>query len=259
MIASHLRGIWDYRDLVRNLVVRDLRVKYKGSVLGFAWSLVHPLLLAAVYTLAFKYVVRVQIDHFPVFLLSGLLPWIFLSTALSGATGAIADNGPLVRKVAFPRAVLPLSAVASQFVQFALMYTVLIPLSLVVGAGLSETFAAVVPLMILQLLFTTGLSLALSTAYVYFRDTRHLLEALLQIWFWVTPIVYSMSLVPARFRTYLYLNPMTFFVDSYHAAVLDHRWPSAASLAALVAIAGGTAIAGLAVFVHHERRFAELV
>ncbi len=259
MIASRVLGVWAYRDLVRNLVSRDLRVKYKGSILGFSWSLLHPLLMAAVYTLAFKYVVRVRIDHFPVFLLSGLLPWLFLTTALSGATNAITANGPLVRKVAFPRAVLPLSAIASQFVQFALMYVVLIPFAVFLGTGLSAVFPAVILLMVLQLLFTSGLGLALATAHVYFRDTRHLLEVLLQVWFWLTPIVYSLSLVPAEFRPYFSLNPMAHFVSSYHTVVLEHHLLSAPTLAALVTIAAGTALAGLAVFFRHERRFAELV
>ena len=102
MIASQVQGLWRYRELLRSLVLRDLRVKYKGSTLGFAWSLLHPLILAAVYTVAFQYILRVQIERFPVFLLSGLLPWMFLAGSLSAATGTIGDSGTLIKKVAFP-------------------------------------------------------------------------------------------------------------------------------------------------------------
>src|SRR5262245_36745587 len=127
MGAYSLRAAWNYRDLLRHLVLRDLRHKYKGSSLGFVWSLLHPLLMAAVYTLAFRYIAPNRIEHFPVFLLSGLLPWMFFSAALGNAVGCIVDNSPLVRKVAFPRLILPLAAVASQFVQFLLMYVVIVP------------------------------------------------------------------------------------------------------------------------------------
>jgi ABC-type polysaccharide/polyol phosphate export permease len=258
MFAS-VGALWRYRDLLVNLVQRDLRVKYKGSTLGFAWSLIHPLVMAGVYTIAFKIVLRVGIDRFPLFLLTGLLPWMFFSQALSQATGSVADAGSLVRKVAFPRLALPLAAVATQFVQFALMYAVIVPLGALFGGGLSPALLAIVPIALLQGLFTAGLALALSTAYVYFRDTRHLLDVALQVWFWVTPIVYSMSLVPEALRPWLALNPMTTFVTAYHGVVLDHALPGAGALALMAGVAGLAFVAGLYVFTRYERRFAEMV
>lgn len=258
MLAS-LRALWRYRDLVRNLVARDLRVKYKGSSIGFAWSLLHPLLLAAVYTFAFRYVIDVPIAHFPLFLLSGMLPWTFFSGSLSMATGSVADNSSLVRKVAFPRIILPVGAVASQFAQFTLMYFVIIPAGAALGPGATGALVALLPVVLLQLVFTTGLALLLSTAYVYFRDTRHLLDVALQILFWLTPVVYAASLVPAGLRRILWLNPMAGFVTTYHAIVVDGQWPSAATLAVLSGVSLVAAIAGFVVFARHQRRFAELV
>jgi ABC-type polysaccharide/polyol phosphate export permease len=258
MLAS-VGALWRYRDLLLNLVLRDLRVKYKGSTLGFAWSLLHPLVMAAVYTVAFKVVLRIGIDRFPLFLLSGLLPWVFFAQSLSQATGSVADNGTLVRKVAFPRLALPMAAVATQLVQFALMYSVIVPLGALFGGGLSPVLLAIVPLAVLQCLFTAGLALVLATAYVYFRDTRHLLEVALQVWFWVTPVVYSLSLVPDALRPWLGLNPMTGFVTAYQRAVLDHALPGPGASAALAGVALAAFIVGLAVFTRHERRFAELV
>ena len=167
---------WAYRDLVRHLVGRDLRHKYKGSTFGFAWSLANPLLMAAIYTLAFEYIVRVPVPRFPLYLLSGLLPWTFFAGGLLAATSSIVDGAPLVRKVAFPRLVLPLSAVATQFVQFVLTFAVVVPLAALWTGGISPTMLAVVPAMLLQLAFTVGLGLLLGTAYVYARDTRHLVE-----------------------------------------------------------------------------------
>lgn len=257
--TAHAVALWRYRDLLRSLVARDLRVKYKGSSLGFAWSLLHPLVMMAVYTIAFRHIVKIPIENFPVFLLSGLLPWMFTSSALSAATGAIADNGSLVRKVAFPRAVLPLGAVASQFVQFALAYSVVLVIVAIGGVGRSAAVMSVVPLALLQLAFTAGLALMLSTAYVYFRDTRHLLEVFLQVWFWLTPIVYSLTLVPAQYRAWFLLNPMALFATAYQGAVLSDELPALGVLMALAAIAVVSLAAGVAVFVRYERRFAELV
>jgi len=258
MFAS-VRALWRYRDLLVNLVLRDLRVKYKGSTLGFAWSLLHPLVMAGVYTVAFKLVLRVGIDRFPLFLLSGLLPWVFFAQALSQATASVADNGTLVRKVAFPRMALPLAAVASQLVQFVLMYSVNVPLGAVFGGSLSPALLVVLPLVALQCLFTAGLALVLATAYVHFRDTRHLLEVALQVWFWLTPIVYSLALVPEALRPWLSLNPMTAFVTAYQRAVLDQSLPGTTAMIGMTVVSASAFLLGLAVFTRHERRFAELV
>jgi ABC-type polysaccharide/polyol phosphate export permease len=258
-MGTNLAELWRYRDLLRNLVARDLRIKYKGSTIGFAWSLLHPLMLTAVYTLAFRYVLAIRIEHFPVFLLSGLLPWMFFSGALSQATGSVADNGVLVRKVAFPRLVLPLGAIVAQFVQFLLMFAVVIPVGLLSGTRASSALLALPPIVALQLVFTAGLGLLTATAYVYFRDTRHLLDVALQVWFWVTPIVYSIALVPPAFARALRLNPMTLFVTTYQRIILEGAWPPFSTVAALAGISLAVAAAGLAVFARHQRRFAELV
>ncbi len=259
MLASRPATVWQYRDLLRNLVLRDLRLKYKDSTLGFAWTLLHPLLMAAVYTLAFRYIVRMRVEHFPVFLLSGLLPWLFFSSALTIATVSIGDNSALVRKVAFPRAVLTLGAVTSQFVQFLLMYVVIIPIALLFGVGVSAALVALLPLVLFEWIFAAGLALLLATAYVHFRGTRHLLEVALQVWFWLTPVVYPLAMVPETFRRWFWLNPMTLFVTSFQAVVVDRVLPPASALAALALLAAAAGLAGFALFARYEPRFGELV
>jgi lipopolysaccharide transport system permease protein len=261
MGADSLRAAWGYRDLLRHLVLRDLRHKYKGSSLGFVWSLLHPLLMAAVYSVAFRFITPNGIAHFPVFLLSGLLPWMFFSAALAGAVGSIADNSALVRKVAFPRLILPLSAVASQFVQFLLMYTVIVPLMVAFGVGTSPALLALIPLILLQLVFTIGLALVLATAYVYARDTRHLLDVGLQVWFWITPIVYSATLLrlPRLLTELLRWNPMAHFITGYQDIIVNHNTPSVMAFALLTVVAAVTALTGWLVFARYQRRFAELI
>jgi ABC-type polysaccharide/polyol phosphate export permease len=248
---------WAYRDLVRHLVGRDLRHKYKGSTFGFAWSLANPLLMAAIYTLAFEYIVRIQVPRFPLYLLSGLLPWTFFAGGLLAATSSIVDGAPLVRKVAFPRLVLPLSAVATQFVQFVLTFAVVVPLAGWWTGGITVSVLAVVPAILLQLAFTAGIGLLLATAYVHARDTRHLAEVAVQLWFWLTPIVYAAEMVPASVATVLRLNPMAHFVAIYHAACLDGSWGApghwqAATLSAVIALGAGSLV-----FSRHAPRFAE--
>lgn len=259
MAANDLRRLYAYRGLLRGLVRRDLQVKYKGSVLGFAWSLLHPLVMAAVYTVAFRYVMRVPIEAFPLFLLSGLLPWMFFTSALGAATSSIVDNGTLVRKVAFPRVVLPLGAVSSQLVQFALMYTVIVPVAIVLGVGVSPTLSAVVPLVLLQAAFTTGLALIMATAYVFLRDARHLLDVALQVWFWLTPIVYAVSLVPESVGRWMRWNPMLHFVTAYQDLAVHHVMPSLRTFALLTALAAVSLACGWVVFGRAQRRFAEYV
>lgn len=259
MAANDLRQLYAYRGLLRGLVRRDLQIKYKGSVLGFAWSLLHPLVMAAVYTVAFRFVLRVPIEAFPLFLLSGLLPWMFFASALGAATSSIVDNGTLVRKVAFPRAVLPLGAVSSQLVQFLLMYTVIVPVALVMGVGVSPALSALVPLILLHAAFTTGLALLLATAYVHVRDARHLLDVLLQIWFWLTPIVYAVSFVPENVGRWLQWNPMLHFVTAYQDIAVRHDVPSLATFALLTTLAIVSLAVGWLVFGRAQRRFAEYV
>ncbi len=259
MAANDLRALVAYRGLLRGLVQRDLTVKYKGSVLGLAWSLLHPLVMAAVYTLAFRYIVKVPIERFPLFLLSGLLPWMYFTGALGAATSSIADNGTLVRKVAFPRAVLPLAAVTSALAQFALMYTVIVPTALVMGGGVSLAWLAIFPVVVCQTAFTAGLGLLLATAYVFVRDARHLLDVALQIWFWVTPIVYAASLAPPPLQRWLQLNPMLHFITAYQQIVVRHLVPSATAFALLTLLGVVSLTAGWFVFGRAQKRFAEYV
>jgi ABC-type polysaccharide/polyol phosphate export permease len=248
---------WAYRDLVRHLVGRDLRHKYKGSTFGFAWSLANPLLMAAIYTLAFAYIVRVPVARFPLYLLSGLIPWTFFAGALAAATSSVVDGAPLVRKVAFPRLVLPVAAVTTQFVQFALTYAVVIPIAAAASGGLTPGALAVVPAIALQLAFSIGLGLLLAAACVYARDTRHLVDVAVQLWFWLTPVVWAPDMVPARLARLLDANPMAHLMAIHHAAILDGRWAApthwiVAGAAAAIALAAGTLV-----FARVSPRFAE--
>ncbi|MBA2280308.1 MAG: ABC transporter permease [Acidimicrobiia bacterium] len=207
-----VRNVWRYRELLRNLVRRELKVRYKGSILGFVWTLLNPLMYLVVFSVVFSEILRVQVPDYGIFFLSGLLAWNFFSGGLGAATGSIVDNAPLVTKVWFPREVLPLAAIGSNIVNFLFQASVLIAGMAVLGHAPGWRFIPALLLAIVVLLvLTTALGLALSAAYVYLRDTKYLVELGLLAWFWMSAVVYPYNQVAERLgerSSLLLLNPM---------------------------------------------------
>ncbi|MFP4082406.1 MAG: ABC transporter permease [Candidatus Aminicenantes bacterium] len=256
-MINKLQEIYKFKNLVYNLVARDLKVKYKGSILGFFWSLLNPLVMLIVYTIAFKYIIKIRVENFPIFFLCAFLPWTFLSLSLSMSVSSIKDNANLVKKVYFPREILPLSIVLSNLVQFLLTFLILIPALLIFKVKLGLPLVLLPLLIVFQLAFTLGLAYILSALNVFFSDIRHLLEIFLQIWFWLTPIIYPVSFVPERFQSLYRLNPMVSFVEAYRDSLLYNRWPSQYELLALFVAGVVFFIIGHAVFKSYNRRLAE--
>lgn len=227
-MIQDLLELFRYRELVRNLVARDLKARYKNSVLGFFWSLVNPLLMMAVFSVVFTYMMPTRsIPHFPVFALCAILPWNFFSAAVMGSVHSIVGNAHLIKKVYFPREVLPLSTVLSNLVNFLLALLVLFAMLYAVGIGLTR-WVFLLPIVILvQFLFTLGLAFALCTLNVFYRDTAMILDVLLLAWFFLTPVMYPIDILPAeavvlglalpvRRLTYI-LNPMASLIASYRS------------------------------------------
>ncbi len=259
-VRHALEGLVRYRALLHKLVLKDLKLKYRGSALGFVWSLANPLLMLTVYTLAFRYVLRIQTEGFVVALLVGLLAWMFFAHSMIMAAGSIADNGGLLKSVYFPRAVLPIASVLFNFMHYVVTMSVFLPL-LVVIFRVPITWAALgLPVfVVLQVLFTVGLAFAVATGTAYFRDVRHLLDVALAALFWVTPVLYQMDQVPDALRLPVLLSPMSPFVAAYHEVLLKGAWPDPS----LWALAGGytaaALIVGFRLLVRFEEHFAELV
>src|SRR5260370_12436191 len=214
-----------YWELTTNLVARDLKTKYRGSVLGIFWSLLNPLLLMLVYTLVFSVIVRVNIKPYPVFLLAGLVPWNAFSQTLVNATNSVTENAAIVRKVYFRLEILPLSAVLSSTVHLLISLGLLAVLAIVFGVGIGWSILFLPLLLLLQILFSFGLGCLLAAGQVYFRDVQYFLTVLITVWFFATPIVYSIDLVPARFRVFFEANPMAWLVSSYQDIWVYKRPP----------------------------------
>ena len=256
-----VRELLNFRQLIVLLVARELKVRYKRSVLGLAWTMLNPLVLMVVYTVVFTTIMPTTQKNFAIFLLSGLLPWIYFATALMQGLTSVLTNQDLIRKVRVPQAVFPLAVVASNLVNFGLS---LVPLFLLMAiAGQPFTLALLfLPVSTLLLtLFISGVTLLLASFTVFFRDVRHLTEVGLQVLFYLTPVLYGFDQLQGRtawwfdaFRTALTVNPLTYLVPLVRDPVYYGRIPSAPTLAIATAIALGTLVLGFRVFTKLEPR-----
>ena len=267
VLGAHYRSItgglvlaFQYRDLLRNLVAKDLKLKYRGSALGFAWSLLNPVAMIVVYTVAFTYVLGIRTERYPFFVLLGLLAWTFFAASIMGSTDAIATSGGLLRSVLFPRVLLPISGVLFNLVQYLLTIAVLLPLMLAYHRIAFGPQMLMFPVfLLLQVLFVTGLSLIFSTTTVFFRDVKHLVEVAVSIVFWSTPIIYEYTLVPEQYRQLLLLSPMAPFIRAYQDLFYYLTWPDVSVWLVAIAYAVGAFVSGVSVFVVYEDRFSERV
>ncbi len=262
-------------DLLMNLTLRDLRSKYKRSVLGWTWSVFNPLVAVVVYSAVFSIFLRIEpsvgdpsgLDSYAVFLLVTLLPWQFHVTSLTEANRSITANSSLITKIFFPRWVLPTSAVLARFLTLIVeMLVLLILIALWEGHIAFQWIPVIAALMILQLLFTIGLALMISAANVYFRDIQHFLMVALQPWMFLTPILYPLNLVPAdkeflgiSYRTLYQLNPMVSWAKAYRNVLYDLRFPSLERWLAILSATFVVLYLGFKIFNRLEPRMAEEV
>jgi lipopolysaccharide transport system permease protein len=254
-----------YRELFASLFRRDLRAKYRGSVLGLAWSLAHPLALMAVYLVVFSVLWRADVaagDHYWLFLLCGLPVWVFLATSLQSSSRSMVENANLIRKVRFPRQLVPLSMVATQLVAYAVMLAVVIALSLIYLPRARDTVWLSVPMAALAVGLVAGLSLAIASANAVYRDVEHVVAALLLPWFFLTPVLYSLDGVPgAENHPWLvdlihWGNPITPAVEAVRTPLFEGEVPSAGDAAYLAVSAVVSLALGAWVFTRVDDRVA---
>ena len=249
-MLTHLRHLFRYRGLIESLVARELKARYRGSVLGFFWSFVNPLLLLLIYSFVFTVVMPgargAGLDPYALFLFCGILPWTWFSSSLLEASNVLIAGGNLIRKVLFPAEVLPIVTVLAGLVHFALGLPILAAFLIYYRTPIAWLDLAWFPLIVLvQLLFTTGLALLVSALTVHFRDVRDLLQNLLTLWFFATPIIYPLERAPERWRRLLELNPFTHLAVAYQEVLFRPgpfaEWPrllAAGAVSVLVFFAG---------------------
>jgi ABC-type polysaccharide/polyol phosphate export permease len=257
-------SLYRHRQLILALTARDLKARYRGSILGFFWSLANPLLLLGVYTLVFTRFFPNDIRAYPIFLLTGILPWSFFSAAILESTGSISSNAGLIKKVMFPAEALPVVVVLSHLVHFALAIPVLLAAMIafqVAGSFTMQLTILFVPLlMLVQTIFVAGIAMVVSSASVLFRDLRDIITNLMQLGFFVTPIIYLIDNVNSRMlRTLLRLNPMTPFVVAYQDVLYFGRLPRLSDVFLILAYALASIALGFTVFERLRDTLAEAI
>jgi lipopolysaccharide transport system permease protein len=223
-----------FRELVVLLVLRDLKVRYKRSVLGMAWTLLNPLLQMAVYTVVFSKVIRLGVPNYPVFLLAGLLPWTLVSVGTTGSAFSLLNNQALIRKVAVPQAVYPIAVVASKLVDLCMSLAPLAVIAVVVGVRPGSSWLFLPIAVLIAAAFTAGLALAFSSLTVFFRDMRHLIDILFQVWFYLTPVLYPVEFLErlgGRESWLFTLNPATPIIRLFQQVIYEQRFPDAGTVA----------------------------
>jgi lipopolysaccharide transport system permease protein len=252
-----LRRVIHTRDLLRELVARDMKLRYKRSVLGIVWSLLNPLLQLLVFYFVFGLLLPLNIPHYPSFLFTGVLVWSWFQSSLMCATGAIVDNRELIRRPGFPIAILPTVTVTSHLVHFLIAIPILV-ICVVLDVGQITSAIFALPLVILlQFVLTLSLAYLIATFHVSFRDTQYLLGVLLQLLFFLTPIFYNLVAIPERFRSFLTLNPIVPLIEAYRDILIRGQWPSSTSLMGLAACSAGLLAIGYWVFTRASYHFVE--
>lgn len=255
---ERVRQLVAYRTLIKYLVLKDIKVKSRGTYLGVAWTLMNPLLTISVYFIIFHYIFRVVIPNFLAFFLIGFLMWVFFSRAVTVAATCILDNESIVKKSAFPLEVLPLTAVLYHLFHHVIALGIALPLMVALWGGtLSWHLLWVAGVLAAFTAFTLAVALWVATVGVFFRDTRDILEVALPILFWATPIFYSPEMAPEFLRPVLWANPLLSFIGAMRAAVLDGRAPSGVQFGSMTLWVTMTLASGVWIFARYWPRFAE--
>lgn len=269
-LVKQFQHLLQFRELIRNLVIRDLKVRYKNSVLGVLWSLMNPLLMMFVFTVVFTVMAPVRsadLRGFPIFVLCGLLPWQFFASSVIGSTISIVGNAPLIKKVYFPREVLPLSMILANLVNFLIALLLLFGMLPIFQVRVTLWILYLPVVILIQIIFTLGMGFFLATINVFYRDTQQIMDVIMLAWFFVTPIFYPLDILPKNYqflgvtldvwRLAYILNPMASLTASYRDILYRGASPALDFQFRTAVTAGLVFIIGWFVFHRYSWRFAE--
>lgn len=220
-MLKRIGSLFRYKRILRDLVIRNLKAKYAGSLLGILWAFINPLLLALIISFIFTEIVKVNIKNFYLFVISGILPWFFFASSLQEASISIPANANILKQFFLPREFVPIVSVLTNFIILVFGFLIIIPLFIVFNPKIIFILPLLVSALFLHLLFTIGIALILSSLYVYFKDIGQLLGVLLLFWLWLTPVFYSVDMVPDKYRALFDLNPLTPYIILYRSILFD--------------------------------------
>lgn len=251
------KNLYEYRELLKTNVKKDIRGKYKGSFLGVLWSFLNPLLMVVVYAIVFPYIMKVKTDNYLQYLICGVIPWNFFTIVMGLGMGSIKNNAGIVNKVYFPREILPISAALSGLVNFFISCIIIILFCIFGGLGISWHIILVPIIAVMQFLITAGLVLGLSAVNVYIQDTEYIVQFFINMLFYAAPILYPAEVFPKAVRWILEINPFTHVVNAYRDLFMYHNIPNLGSCLYILIVALICFYIGLRIFRKLEKGFAE--
>lgn len=250
--------LYNYREMIFSMVRKDLRSRYKGSILGFAWTFINPLLQLLVYYFLFKTILNNRVENFHLYLFVGLIPWIFFSSALVGGSISIIVQKDLIKKIYFPREVIPIAYVTGGLVNMALCFIVVIAVALITGIRPTVPGLLCLPLiMLVEYIMALGFALMASAFTVYLRDLEHILGIITMAWQFATPICYPESMIPERYLPLFKLNPMFPIINAYRSVLYEGTTPDMSTLLMSLIVGLFFLVVGYYTFRKLQVRFAE--
>ena len=252
-----VKDLYNYRELLKTNITKDIGGKYKHSFLGILWSFINPLLQIMVYAFVFQVILKSDINNYAVYLCCGLIPWQYFSNVVLRGAASIVDNGNIIKKVYFPREILPISLVSSEGVNFLISTIIILGFVLFGGIGLSKYILLYFLILPIQYIVSIGVAFITSSITVYFRDLQHILGIIIQLMFYGTPIVYSIDSVPSNFKWLVKLNPMSYLIEGYRAIFYNKTLPDFYNLGKSLIIGIILCVIGYMIFKKLEKRFAE--
>nr|MBR6761938.1 ABC transporter permease [Oscillospiraceae bacterium] len=254
------RELYLYREMISSLVRKDLKGRYKGSVLGFLWTFLNPLLQLLVYTVVFSYIMRSGIEHYYLHLFVALVPWIFFSSALTTGSRLILDQKNMIKKIYFPREVLPLAYTTSSFCNMLFSFVIIFAVIAIAGLGVAwRALPWLIPVMLIQYLLVLGVNLIVSAITVYCRDLEHIMGVVNMAWMYLSPVVYGIDFVPEHWRTWYLLNPMTPILLAYRDILYHQISPNGRLLLLALGMSLVILLLGMYLFSRLQKRFAEVL
>lgn len=251
------KELYNYRELLKTNIKKEIRGKYKGSWLGILWTFLNPLLMLAVYAFVFPYILRVNVDNYTIFMIVALIPWNFFTTAVQTGTGCVVANGNILKKVYFPREIIPISITTSQLVNFLITCLIMFVFIIFSGVGFSVHILLLPLLILIQFILTLAINFILSSITVFAHDIDHFVSVALTLGFYATPIVYLSSMLPDKFQWAMKVNPMAVLVESYRSILYYHQLPDFKILGVWVVLSILFLIFGYMIFKKLEKSFVE--
>lgn len=254
---SKMKEIFKYREFLKTSILKEFRGKYKKSFLGVLWSFINPLLQLLVYTIVFSFIMKADIPHYTVFLVVALIPWNFFNITVAQSTSIIVYNGGILKKVYFPREILPISLVTSNLLNFFISFIIILVSLFISGIGISWYILFLPVIIIIQYIFTLALAFILSSITVYIRDLEYFITVIMMLWFYLCPIVYSAEFIPEKLKWLFDLNPMLHIINSYRDILYYKSCPRLKSMLVLGILSSFLLVAGYRIFKKLEKRFVE--